>query len=118
MVTVIDLDNKVQESFYNWFTNHHESSSPLGIHYKNPSYPHYTHLPEHKIFLDTNCVGKGSCIYNTDIENDWTLDDCRCTSEGCAPKIQWAENILDSDKYNFVKRYGYVPNTDGCMCNK
>lgn len=128
MVTVVEIPQGQpipetieikKESFYDWQTlgvdpsKHHESKVAHGIRYKNPSYPHYLHLPEHQMFLDPKCVGEGSCIYNKNPPSDCVLPDWQCIKD-CFPK--WSDPPLDSDIFDFQKRYGYTPNTDGCLC--
>lgn len=115
----------IEEQFYNWNTagvnpsQHHESTIPLGLNYKDGAFPHYIHQsgPPHQLnlFLDPKCTGEGSCIYSKDSQNDCVLPDWKCVRD-CLPK--WADPPLDSDIFDFKKRHGYIPNTDGCLCRK
>ncbi len=126
----ISSTNK-REDFYDWQTlgvdpsKHHDSYEPLGIKCRDgcdgcatpkyihqPGYPGYHQL---NLFQDPKCVGEGSCIYNPDSQNDCVLPDWKCIRDSL-PK--WSDPPLDSDIFDFKKRYGYLPNTSGCLCNK
>ena len=121
--------NNVQtEMFYDWQTQgvnpseHHDSYEPLGIHCREGcSTPRYIHQPGYpgyhqlNFFQDPKCVGEGSCIYNPESQNDCVIGDWKCTKK-CMPK--WDDPPLDSDIFDFQKRYGYTPDTSGCLCTK
>lgn len=117
-----------EEGFYDWQTlgvdpsKHHDTYEPVGIHCREgcatPKYIHQPGYPGHhqlNLFLDPKCVGEGSCIYNPDSQNDCVLPDWKCV-RNCMPK--WIDPPLDSDIFDFKKRYGYSPDTSGCLCKQ
>lgn len=113
---------RAREGFYDWQTagvdpsSHQDIEYPYGIlGHRDCRHPHYTHKSEHQMFLDPKCVGEGSCIYNPDSQNDCVLWDWKCVRDKM-PK--WRSPPLDEDRFDFFKRYGFIPDTRGCLCDK
>lgn len=107
-VLIISLNycNKYEESFYDWQTlgvdsRVHEYSGPLNVNKdtsgKDCRTPHYRHI--HPMFINTDCVGCGSCIYNKlDPNFDGVLPDWQWTLQNFGNTL-FKSPPLDSEIY-------------------